>query len=164
MIISYTSEERIIGLFQERTSLIQILGKNVRTERRKANLTMEKLAELSDVSLQTIKDIEHAKRACQVDTLVAIASALDLSPDYLLGFTKFNIENSQNKSDFEGRETAKTPYISAQVRIKYVPQACKNGLFSYLVICVRMTLQLHFSRPGTIWAPRAPFRTRRTHE
>lgn len=88
-------------MFQERTSLIQILGKNVRTERRKANLTMEKLAELSDVSLQTIKDIEHAKRACQVDTLVAIASALHLSPDYLLGFTKFNIENSQNKTDFE---------------------------------------------------------------
>ena len=67
-------------------------------------------------------------------------------------------------SHFEGRETAKTPYISAQVRIKYVPKACKNGLFSYLVICVRMTLQLHFSRTGTIWAPRAPFRTRRTHE
>ena len=67
-------------------------------------------------------------------------------------------------TDFEGRETDKTPYISAQVRIKYVPKACKKGLFSYLVICVRMTLQLHFSRPGTIWAPRAPFRTRRTHE
>ena len=66
--------------------------------------------------------------------------------------------------DFEGRETDKTPYISAQVRIKYVPKACKKGLFSYLVICVRITLQLHFSRPGTIWAPRAPFRTRRTHE
>ena len=66
--------------------------------------------------------------------------------------------------DFEGREADKTPYISAQVRIKYVPKACKNGLFSYLVICVRMTLQLHFSRTGTIWAPRAPFRTRRTHE
>lgn len=24
-------------------------------------------------------------------------------------------------ADFEGRETAKTPYISAQVRIKYLP-------------------------------------------
>ena len=71
---------------QERALLLQLLGKNVRTERRKANMSMEKLAELSNVSLQTIKDIEHAKRACQVDTLVAIASALHLSPDYLLGF------------------------------------------------------------------------------
>ena len=52
--------------------------------------------------------------------------------------------------DFEGRETAKTPYISAQVRIKSLLQACKNGIFSYLVICVHMTLQLHFS-------VRAPF-------
>ena len=75
-----------------------------------------------------------------------------------------NPRAQRGQPHFEGRETAKTPYISAQVRIKYVPQACKNGLFSYLVIFVRMTLQLHFSRPGTIWAPRAPFRTRRTHE
>ena len=48
-----------------------------------------RLAELSNVSLQTIKDTEHTKRSCQVDTLVAIASALHLSPDYLLGFTKY---------------------------------------------------------------------------
>lgn len=83
-------------------------------------------------------------------------------PAWLLAFRQFGLPKW--KHDFEGRETAKTPYISAQVRIKYVPKACKKGLFSYLVICVRMTLQLHFSRPGTIWAPRAPFRTRRTHE
>lgn len=76
----------------------------------------------------------------------------------------FEPTEPRGSTDFEGRETDKTPYIFAQVRIKYVPKACKKGLFSYLVICVRMTLQLHFSRPGTIWAPRAPFRTRRTHE
>ena len=80
----------------------------------------------------------------------------------MTGFVRLTLPKCKN--GFEGRETAKTPYISAQVRIKYVPKACKNGLFSYLVICVRMTLQLHFSRTGTIWAPRAPFRTRRTHE
>lgn len=61
-----------------------------------------------------------------------------------------------SQTDFEGRETAKTPYISAQVRIKYLPQACKNGLFSYLVICVHTVLHRLFSCPGTIWAPRAP--------
>lgn len=27
----------------------------------------------------------------------------------------------EGTTDFEGRETAKTPYISAQVRIKYLP-------------------------------------------
>ena len=85
---------------QERALLLQLLGKNVRTERRKANMSMEKLAELSNVSLQTIKDIEHAKRACQVDTLVAIASAHHLSPDYLLGFPNFDGENPQNETDF----------------------------------------------------------------
>lgn len=50
-------------------------------------MSMEKLAELSNVSLQTIKDIEHAKRACQIDTLVAIATVLHLSTDYILGLT-----------------------------------------------------------------------------
>ena len=76
----------------------------------------------------------------------------------------FEPTEPRGSTDFEGRETAKTPYISAQVRIKSLLQACKNEIFSYLVICVHMTLQLHFFRPGTIWAPRAPFRTRRTHE
>ena len=44
-------------------------------------------------------------------------------------------------TDFEGRETAKTPYISAQSRINCSQKACKNGLFSYLVICVHNSMQ-----------------------
>lgn len=46
--------------------------------------------------------------------------------------------------DFEGRETAKTPYISAQSRINCSQKACKNGLFSYLVICVHNSMQHRF--------------------
>ena len=76
---------------------------------------------------------------------------------YLAEWVGFEPTVPKGTTDFEGREADKTPYISAQVRIKSLLQACKNGLFSYLVICVRITLQLHFSRPGTIWAPRAPF-------
>ena len=76
---------------------------------------------------------------------------------YLAEWVGFEPTVPKGTTDFEGREADKTPYISAQVRIKSLLQACKNGIFSYLVICVRITLQLHFSRPGTIWAPRAPF-------
>ena len=96
------------------------------------------------------KSLQTAKTACRLS--------------FLAEWVGFEPTVPEGTTDFEGRETAKTSYISAQVRIKYLPQACKNGLFSYLVIYVRITLQLHFSRPGTIWAPRAPFRTRRTHE
>ena len=41
--------------------------------------------------------------------------------DYYIGLVK--------KYDLEGRETAKTPYISAQSRINCSQKACKNGLF-----------------------------------
>lgn len=88
-------------MYKDRTLLLQTLGDNIRIERIKANKTMEKLAEDANVSIQTIKDIEHAKRACQVDTLVSIASALHLSPDYLLGFYDIGKTTAQREPDFE---------------------------------------------------------------
>jgi len=61
---------------------------------------MERLAELSNVSLQTIKDIEHAKRACQIDTFVSIAAALHLSADYLLDLPYDTAAQDQNEYEF----------------------------------------------------------------
>ena len=86
---------------QDRTLLLQTLGNNIRAERKKSNITIEKLAEDSNVSIQTIKDIEHAKRACQIDTLLSIASALGLSHDYLLGFYNIAKSSSQPEPDFK---------------------------------------------------------------
>lgn len=83
----------------ERVYLLECVARRIRAERKKENMSMEKLAELSNVSLQTIKDIEHAKRACQIDTLVAIASALNLSTDYILGILGSTVEAAS--SDME---------------------------------------------------------------
>lgn len=83
----------------ERKILLEYAARIIRAERKKADMSMERLAELSNVSLQTIKDIEHAKRACQIDTLAAIASTLNLSTDYILGKLNGNFEKAT--SDFE---------------------------------------------------------------
>lgn len=69
----------------KRSVLLDHVASKIRTTRRNSNMTMEQLAESSCVSLQTIKDIEHGKRACQIDTLVSIASALNVRTDYILG-------------------------------------------------------------------------------
>jgi len=78
---------------EDRSRLLKFLARTIRAERRKNEFSMEQLAELSHVSLQTIKDIEYGKRACQIDTLVSIASALDLSTDNILGIFDITIEN-----------------------------------------------------------------------
>lgn len=78
----------------ERIFLLEGAARRIRAERKKLNMSMEQLAELSNVSLQTIKDIEHAKRACQIDTLVSIASALHLTTDYVLGMLDYTVEDT----------------------------------------------------------------------
>ncbi|MEF9921447.1 MAG: helix-turn-helix transcriptional regulator [Christensenellaceae bacterium] len=83
----------------ERMQLLSIVAQRIRTERKKLNITMEKLAELSNVSLQTIKDIEYGKRACQIDTLVSIATTLKLSTDYILGFWEYTSATNQPTID-----------------------------------------------------------------
>ncbi|MEG0687319.1 MAG: helix-turn-helix transcriptional regulator [Hungatella sp.] len=78
----------------DKQCLLECVAHRIRAERRKSGMSMEQLAELSNVSLQTIKDIEHAKRACQIDTLVSITSSLNLSTDFVLGMLDFSYKES----------------------------------------------------------------------
>lgn len=81
-----------------RSIFLNHVANKIRTERRNSNMSMEQLAENSHVSLQTIKDIEHAKRACQIDTLVSIASSLHVSTDYIFGVSISDIKNVEFES------------------------------------------------------------------
>ncbi len=75
----------------ERKYLLECVAHRIRSERKKIGMSMEQLAEISNVSLQTIKDIEHAKRACQIDTLVSITTSLNLSTDFVLGMHDYSL-------------------------------------------------------------------------
>lgn len=60
------------------------LGRRLREERLKLNLTQEKLAEKVDVSDAYIGQIERGERHLTLDTLIRIANELSVTVDYLL--------------------------------------------------------------------------------
>ena len=60
------------------------LGKRIRTERRRQDLTQEKLAEMADISDSFMGHIERGGRTLSVETLARIANALNLSIEYLV--------------------------------------------------------------------------------
>ena len=65
------------------------LGNKIRLERMKRKFSQEKLAELADVSIRTISDIERGITDIRYTNLLQIANAFDLTLSQLLDF-KFN--------------------------------------------------------------------------
>lgn len=60
------------------------LGKRIRAERRKKDLTQEKLAEMAEISDSFMGHIERGGRTLSIETLAKLANALDLSLEYIL--------------------------------------------------------------------------------
>lgn len=60
------------------------LGKKIRKERQRLSLTQEKLAERLDISESFLGQIERAETKLSIETLIKIASELNVSTDYLL--------------------------------------------------------------------------------
>lgn len=63
----------------------EILAKRLRDYRMKLALTQSQLAKFANVNRTTITLIERAERAPSVEVLCALADALDVSIDYLVG-------------------------------------------------------------------------------
>ncbi len=62
----------------------QSLGKRIREERLKLNLTQEKLAEDVNLSTAYIGQIERGERSLTLDNLIAVSNRLGVTIDYLL--------------------------------------------------------------------------------
>ena len=60
------------------------LGKRIREERRKLNLTQAQLAESIDISDTYMGAIERGERSLTLDTLVRLVNRLGVTVDYLL--------------------------------------------------------------------------------
>lgn len=73
------------------------LGKRIREERKKSNLTQEQLAELINVSTTYVGFIERGERSITLDKLVSIATALGISVDYLLRDSVTSDASAQEK-------------------------------------------------------------------
>jgi len=67
--------------------LYSIMGKLIRTERERAKLTQDELAQRVGLTRTSISNIEGGRQKIQVHTLYAIAEALHVSADTLLPLT-----------------------------------------------------------------------------
>ena len=63
----------------------EALGKRIKERRLQKGLSQEKLAELTDLSVTHISNVEHAKTKVALQSLVPIANALEATMDELLG-------------------------------------------------------------------------------
>jgi transcriptional regulator with XRE-family HTH domain len=60
------------------------LGKRIRAERRRQDLTQEKLAEMAEISDSFMGHIERGGRTLSIETLVKLANALNLNIEYII--------------------------------------------------------------------------------
>lgn len=61
-----------------------LLGRRIREERRKKDLTQEQLAEDVNVSYPHIGQVERGERGISLETLINISNRLGVTVDYLL--------------------------------------------------------------------------------
>ena len=64
---------------------LQEIGRRIMERRKKLGLTQEALAEKAEVTAQFVSYAEAGKRAMRPENLMKMASALEVSADYLLG-------------------------------------------------------------------------------
>lgn len=62
----------------------KILGKRIREERKRLNLTQAELAEAIDISDTYMGAIERGERSLTLDTLVRLVNRLGVTVDYML--------------------------------------------------------------------------------
>ncbi|MEG1567172.1 MAG: helix-turn-helix transcriptional regulator [Anaerovoracaceae bacterium] len=67
---------------KEETNII--VGRKIKSLRLEKHMTLERLAESSGLSIQTIKQIERGKRSCTVWSLICIAKVFAVSTQFLV--------------------------------------------------------------------------------
>lgn len=75
------------------------VGKRVRNFRIENGYTQAQFAELIDISVNFLSEIENGKKGMSQDTLCKLCSHFEISADYILFGTKSEPEEQVNKSD-----------------------------------------------------------------
>ena len=60
------------------------IGKRIRAERRRQDITQEKLAETAKISISFMGHIERGGRTLSIETLAKLADALNMSIEYIV--------------------------------------------------------------------------------
>ena len=98
------------------------LGKRIKEERHKLNLTQEQLAEYANISTSYMGQIERGERNVTLDTLIRITNRLNVSIDYLLKESIIiDSDNSLNqiKQLFEGKSQSHKQMAVDVIRVMF---------------------------------------------
>lgn len=71
------------------------VGKRISDLRKSYGYTQEKLAEMADISIQFLVQIEHGKKTMKIGTLRRLSAALSVSSDYIINGSEAYSENAE---------------------------------------------------------------------
>ena len=60
------------------------IGKRIQNRRKQLMFTQEQLAEMMNVSIQMVSNLERGNKAIRIDNLINLSQILDISTDYIL--------------------------------------------------------------------------------
>ena len=68
--------------------LVKLLGERVRRQRMAQGLTQTELANQTGIPIPNLSRIEHGRQSIYIERLRDLATALNVSTDYLMGLTE----------------------------------------------------------------------------
>lgn len=74
---------------------LKSMGKRIQSRRKQQGYTQEQLAELMNVSVQMVSNLERGNKAIRIDNLIKLSSILNTSTDYFLTGKK-NADDAQS--------------------------------------------------------------------
>lgn len=79
--------------------LLAEIGKRIQNRRKQRGYTQEQLADMMNVSIQMISNLERGVKAIRIDNLIKLSDILDISTDYILT----GKENTVDMADLTNR-------------------------------------------------------------
>ena len=80
------------------------IGKRISDRRKSLGYTQEQLAEMMDVSIQMISNLERGNKAIKIDNLLKVSKLLQVSTDYILTGEQSESEISSKLKQLSDRE------------------------------------------------------------
>lgn len=74
--------------------LLKAIGHRICERRKVLNYTQEQIAEMMDVSIQMISNLERGNKAIRIDNLLKICTILHVSTDYILTGNRIDTDES----------------------------------------------------------------------
>ncbi len=65
-------------------TLLHDIGKRIQNRRKALGITQEQLADMMNVSIQMVSNLERGNKAIRIDNLINLSQILKVSTDYIL--------------------------------------------------------------------------------